>query len=165
MRILITTDYLVPGDDIDQLLRSRGHHTIHSPATGARPPGELAELLTSADAALIASEPITAQMLDAASALAVIARTGVGYESIDLDAATQRGVYVCNTPGANRHAVAEMTIALLLICARRIGEHCTASNAVTGPATTPASYADPPSASSDSAPAAGPSSNSRTHSE
>ena len=55
VRILITTDYLTPGDDIDPVLRDRGHHTIHSPAVGERPPGELARLLADADAALVAS--------------------------------------------------------------------------------------------------------------
>ena len=122
VRILITTDYLTPGEDIDLVLRDRGHHTIHSPAVGERPPGELARLLADADAALFASEPITATMLDNAPALKVIARTRVGYESIDQDAATAHGIYVCNTPGANAHAVAEMTMMLLLMCARRVGE-------------------------------------------
>ncbi len=80
MRILISTDYLVPGDAVDRLLRGRGHHTTHSPAIGTRPAGELAGLLADADAALVASEPITSAMLDAAPTLVVIARTGVGYE-------------------------------------------------------------------------------------
>jgi phosphoglycerate dehydrogenase-like enzyme len=122
VRILITTDYLVPDDHVDHLLRQHGHDTVHSPATGTRSTGELADLLAHADAALVASEPITASMLDVAPSLKVIARTGVGYDAIDVDAATVRGIYVCNTPGANRHAVAEMTLTLLLTCARRIGE-------------------------------------------
>ncbi|WP_415975766.1 phosphoglycerate dehydrogenase [Rhodococcus sp. 077-4] len=120
--ILITTDYLHPGDDVDALLRVRGHTTVHSPASGTRPAGEMAALLSASDAAIIASEPVTAEMLDAAPSLRVIARSGVGYDSIDVDAATRRGILVCNTPGANRHAVAEMTMALLLMCARRIEE-------------------------------------------
>ncbi|GGG25776.1 hypothetical protein GCM10007304_44520 [Rhodococcoides trifolii] len=120
--ILITTDYLHPGDDVDVMLRERGHTTVHSPASGTRPDGEMATLLASSDAAIIASEPVTAEMMDAAPTLRVIARSGVGYDSVDVDAATRRGILVCNTPGANRHAVAEMTIALLLMCARRIGE-------------------------------------------
>lgn len=122
MRVLITTDYLVPDDEIDRLLRSHGHDTVHSPATGVRPAGELASLLATADAALVAGEPMDAEMIHGADALKVIARTGVGYDGIDLEAATTRGVFVCNTPGANRHAVAEMTMALMLTCARRIGE-------------------------------------------
>lgn len=122
MRVLVTTDYLVPGDDVDRLLRSHGHQTVHSPAIGVRPPGQLAELLADADACLVASEPVTEDMLGGAATLRVIARSGVGYEAVDVDAATARGIYVCNTPGANRHAVAEMTLTLLLLCARRIGE-------------------------------------------
>jgi phosphoglycerate dehydrogenase-like enzyme len=120
--VLITTDYLHPGDDVDTLLRAHGHETVHSPAVGPRPDGEMAALLAASDAAIIASEPVTAAMLRAAPSLSVIARSGVGYDSIDIEAATAHGVLVCNTPGANRHAVAEMTLALLLMCARRIGE-------------------------------------------
>lgn len=120
--ILITTDYLEPGDQVDEVFHAAGHRTVHSPATGRRPEGELADLLLSADGALIAGEPVTAQMLESARALRVIARSGVGYDSIDVDAATTRGIVVCNTPGANKNAVAEMTMTLLLMCAKRIGE-------------------------------------------
>ncbi|KQU28534.1 MULTISPECIES: phosphoglycerate dehydrogenase [unclassified Rhodococcus (in: high G+C Gram-positive bacteria)] len=120
--VLITTDYLRPGDDVDTMLRAHGHESVHSPATGPRPDGEMAALLAACDAAILASEPVTAAMLDKSPTLRVIARSGVGYDSIDIEAATRNGVLVCNTPGANRHAVAEMTIALLLMCARRIGE-------------------------------------------
>jgi phosphoglycerate dehydrogenase-like enzyme len=120
--ILITTDYLAPGDQVDDLLRAAGHRTVHSPAIGRRPEGAMADLLLSADAALIAGESVTAQMLETATSLRVIARSGVGYDSIDVAAATARGIVVCNTPGANKNAVAEMTMALLLMCAKRIGE-------------------------------------------
>ncbi|OZF04747.1 phosphoglycerate dehydrogenase [Rhodococcoides fascians] len=121
-RILITTDYLEPGDDVDRLLRGRGHTTVHSPSRGPRPPGEMASLLSVADAALVAGEPITAEMIDAAPDLTVIARSGVGYDTIDVDAASRRGIAVCNTPGANSNAVAEMAFMLVSMCARRVGE-------------------------------------------
>lgn len=49
-----------------------------------------------------------------------IARSGVGFDSVDLVSATDRGIRVCNTPGVNHGAVAEMTIALMLISARRL---------------------------------------------
>lgn len=58
--------------------------------------------------------------MDAAPRLRVIARPGVGYDSIDLPAATRRGIAVCNMPAVNATAVAELTIALLLMCARHI---------------------------------------------
>ncbi|MBY4208039.1 phosphoglycerate dehydrogenase [Rhodococcus fascians] len=120
--ILVTTDYLAPGDEVDKFLCAAGHVTVHSAATGHRTAGEMQRLMSAADAALIASEPVTAEMMAAAPYLRVIARSGVGYDSIDVDAATARGIVVCNTPGANKHAVAEMTMTLLLMCAKRIGE-------------------------------------------
>jgi D-3-phosphoglycerate dehydrogenase/(S)-sulfolactate dehydrogenase len=59
-------------------------------------------------------------MLDQAPELRVLARSGVGYDSIDVAAAAARGIRVCNTPGVNHDAVAELTIALMLITARRL---------------------------------------------
>ena len=59
--------------------------------------------------------------------LKVIARYGVGLDRVDVAAATQRGIVVTNTPGANSAAVAELTIGLMLALARRI---CQANQAV-----------------------------------
>ena len=58
--------------------------------------------------------------LAAASRLEVIGRAGAGVDTIDVDAATERGVIVMNTPGGNTTAVAEHTLALLLALARRV---------------------------------------------
>lgn len=119
-RVLITTDYLVPGDDVDTLLRSHGHETVHSPAAGHRPEAERLALLEDVDGAVLASEPVTAEMLERAPSLRVLARSGVGYDSIDVAAAARRGVRVCNTPGVNHDSVAEMVFGLMLMSARRL---------------------------------------------
>lgn len=119
-RVLVTTDYLVPGDEVDTLLRRHGHETVYLPATGPRHPGEARALFDGMHGAIIASEPVTAGMIANATELRVIARSGVGYDSVDLTAATERGIRVCNTPGVNHHAVAEMTFALMLMSARRL---------------------------------------------
>jgi D-3-phosphoglycerate dehydrogenase / 2-oxoglutarate reductase len=63
---------------------------------------------------------VTAELLAAAGQLRVIGRAGVGVDNVDLDAATQKGVVVMNTPGGNAVSVAEHTLALLLSLARRI---------------------------------------------
>jgi D-3-phosphoglycerate dehydrogenase/(S)-sulfolactate dehydrogenase len=119
-RILVTTDYLHPGDEVDALLRKHGHHVTYSPAVRARGTGEALALLDRVDGAIVASEPITAEMLLRATDLKVIARSGVGYDSIDVAAAAARGIRVCNTPGVNHDSVAELTIALMLMAARRL---------------------------------------------
>jgi len=121
-RVLVTTDYLRPGDAVDQLLRGHGHEVVHRPHRGPRTAEELAEIFAGVDAALVASEPITDTSLAISPRLRVVARSGVGYDSVDVEAATRLGIAVANTPGANSTAVAEMTIAMLLLCARRLPE-------------------------------------------
>ncbi|MGW4059239.1 phosphoglycerate dehydrogenase [Amycolatopsis sp. NPDC004747] len=119
-RVLITTDYLRPGDEVDAYLRGAGLATVHAPMTGKRDPDDLAGLLAGADAALVANEPMTADVLARAPRLRVIVRTGVGYDSIDVAAAARRGISVSNLPGVNANAVAEYTFGLLLAGARRL---------------------------------------------
>ncbi|GAA3794428.1 phosphoglycerate dehydrogenase [Amycolatopsis tucumanensis] len=120
LRVLITTDYLRPGDEVDQFLRRAGLATEHLPMTGKRDPERLAEALAGVDAALVANEPMTADVLARAPRLRVVVRTGVGYDSIDVDAAARLGISVSNLPGINANAVAEYTMGLLLAGARRL---------------------------------------------
>lgn len=119
-RIVITSDYLRPGDTVDTMLRGRDLEPVYSPAKGIRTAEEALALFAGAVGAIAASEPVTAQMLAAAPTLKVIARAGVGYDNVDIDAAGELGIRVCNTPGVNHHAVAEMALALMLSCARRL---------------------------------------------
>jgi phosphoglycerate dehydrogenase-like enzyme len=81
---------------------------------------ELLAELPGVSATLAGTEPYTARVLASAPELRVIARTGVGFDAIDLAASTGRGVAVTVTPGANQDAVAEHTLALLLALAKRL---------------------------------------------
>jgi phosphoglycerate dehydrogenase-like enzyme len=63
--------------------------------------------------------PVTAAMLENAPQLKLIQKLGVGVNTIDLDAAKARSVAVCNMPGSNSQAVAEMTLSLMLAVLRR----------------------------------------------
>ena len=77
--------------------------------------------LADADALVVRSETqVTAEVLAAAPRLRVVARAGVGFDNIDIGAATQAGVLVLNAPGANRISAGEHTIALLLAVTRRV---------------------------------------------
>lgn len=81
------------------------------------------ELLTCVgdiDALISGTEPITASVLAAAPRLKVIAKHGVGYENIDLDAARARGIPVVLAGGVIADSVADMTLALLLALARQV---------------------------------------------
>jgi phosphoglycerate dehydrogenase-like enzyme len=62
----------------------------------------------------------TAELMDLAPGLRVISRTGIGYEKVDVAAATARGISVCNTPDAPTVSTAEHAIALLLMVAKNI---------------------------------------------
>ncbi|MDF2051255.1 phosphoglycerate dehydrogenase [Arthrobacter sp. Cr_A7] len=121
-RILITTDYLHEGDTVDQLLRDHGLEPVYSHSRGPRTPAERRSLFDGISGAILASEPVTADMLAGAASLKVIARSGVGYDSIDIQAAAAQGIRVCNAPGTNHHSVAELTIGLIIMAARRLGE-------------------------------------------
>jgi phosphoglycerate dehydrogenase-like enzyme len=66
-------------------------------------------------------QPVTADRMQANPALRLVQKIGVGVNTIDLTAAAQQGVAVCNMPGVNSRAVAEMTLGLMLMAARRLG--------------------------------------------
>lgn len=62
----------------------------------------------------------TEELIDGARSLKVISRTGVGVDSIDIEAATKRGIYVLNTPGANALTVAEHALALIVALSKYV---------------------------------------------
>jgi glyoxylate reductase len=68
------------------------------------------------------TDRIDAELLDHAPALKVIANFGVGFEHIDVEAATRRGIPVTNTPGVLTDSTADLTLALILATARRVVE-------------------------------------------
>lgn len=74
------------------------------------------------DAIILRNIPVTAEMMDKAKKLKVIAKHGVGCNTIDVKAARERGIQVIYTPTANADSVAEMTVALILNLERRICE-------------------------------------------
>jgi D-3-phosphoglycerate dehydrogenase/(S)-sulfolactate dehydrogenase len=122
-RVLITSVFLKPGDDVDRYLAAQGMDVIHRPWHGGRTEEELIGLLEGIDGAIVSTDPFTARVIQAADRLKVISRTGVGYDAVDVPAATKRGVMVTTTPGVNRHAVADWALALILCCARNVPEN------------------------------------------
>jgi phosphoglycerate dehydrogenase-like enzyme len=67
-------------------------------------------------------EPVTAAVIAAAPRLKLIQKIGIGVNTIDLDAARRRDIAVCNMPGTNTQAVAEMTLLLMLATLRRLAQ-------------------------------------------
>jgi D-3-phosphoglycerate dehydrogenase len=122
-RILITSIFLKAGDDVDRYLREHGAETVYHPWHGGRTEEELIALLQGIDGAIVSTDPFTARVMQAADRLKVISRTGVGYDAVDVKAATERGIVVTITPGVNRHAVADWALALILCCSRKLPEN------------------------------------------
>lgn len=78
----------------------------------------LLEAVADADALIIRSDKIDAEVMAAAPGLKIVVRAGAGYDNVDLAAATEQGIVVMNTPGQNSNAVAELIVGLLLFACR-----------------------------------------------
>jgi phosphoglycerate dehydrogenase-like enzyme len=104
-------------------LRAAGLRVRHAPRLGHRSSDELARLSRAAVAAIVSTDRFDETVLSRTTALRVIARVGVGTDSIDLDAATRAGVVVTVTPDANRETTADHAVALMLAALRRVVEH------------------------------------------
>ena len=74
--------------------------------------------IADADALIIRSDQATREVIEAGKNLKIIVRAGAGYDNIDLEAATEKGVVVMNTPGQNANAVAELTLGMMVYLAR-----------------------------------------------
>jgi phosphoglycerate dehydrogenase-like enzyme len=104
-------------------LREAGLRVVLAPKNGARDAAEVARLAAGSVAAIVSTDPFDRAVFRAVPGLRVIARVGVGTDSIDLDAATEAGVVVTTTPGANRETAADHTLAMMLAALRRLVEH------------------------------------------
>ena len=92
------------------------YRTENHPKSGSA----LIEAISSAEAVIVGLDRIDAEVLAACPELKVVAKHGAGVDNIDLDAAAAAGVTVVNTPGANAESVADLTLGLLIMGARRI---------------------------------------------
>ncbi len=103
------------------ILSRAGHVVAPNPWPGQKlGEAQLLTLVADADALLCGDDEVTATVIAAANRLKVIAKYGVGYDKIDVAAASARGISVCITPGANNESVADMAFCLLLSAARQV---------------------------------------------
>jgi D-3-phosphoglycerate dehydrogenase len=79
---------------------------------------DLEKAVKDADALIVRSDKVTAETVNAASALKIVVRAGAGYDNIDLQSCSNRNIVVMNTPGQNSNAVAELSIGLMIYLAR-----------------------------------------------
>ena len=100
------------------ILDDAGVEVVRQPC---RTEDQVIEAAGDADAVLVHSFPLTGRrVLEALPRVKAVSRRGVGVDSVDLDAATELGICVCNIPGVNTTEVAEHALALLLSVTRRI---------------------------------------------
>src|SRR5688572_11301972 len=122
-KVLITARTL---DEVGQqavaLLKKAGCELVIPPKYGPHPAETLLKLLPGNDAVLASMDKFTAEVLGSETArdLKLISRWGVGYDAIDVPAATKNGIVVAYTPGLLNETVADFAFALLLALARRI---------------------------------------------
>ena len=79
---------------------------------------DLLDAVKDAEGLIVRSDVIDAEVMDHAPKLKVIVRAGAGYDNIDLNAATERGICVMNTPGQNSNAVAELVFGMVVMMCR-----------------------------------------------
>ena len=119
MRILIA-------DKLDEsaklTLEEIGHEVQDNPNLG---PNDLPRSIQGVEVLVVRSTNVTSETLLAADRLTLVVRAGAGVDTIDVDAASEFGVHVCNVPGKNAAAVAEITFALLLALDRHIVDGAT----------------------------------------
>ena len=105
------------------LLETNGFEVIDPTVPAKLSEADLLHYLPDCDAVIAGGETYSARIIEACPKLRGIARTGVGYDAVDLAAATRRKIAVTITPGANQESVAESVFAMLLALTRDLIQH------------------------------------------
>lgn len=116
MRILLADS--LHESALDALVH-RGHDVVYEPKAGS---GDLPDLVGGVNALVVRSTKVTAAAIEAADSLDLVVRAGSGVDNIDVATASSHAVKVCNVPGRNAAAVAELTMGLLLAVDRGIAD-------------------------------------------
>lgn len=122
-RILVTPRSLTRlGHDSPELapLSEAGFQLVFAPDGSTPTEAQLLELVSGCVGWLAGVEHVSARVLETASSLRVIARNGVGTDSIDMDAAGRLNILVTTAAGANAQGVAELAVSLALACVRQV---------------------------------------------
>ena len=121
MKVLVATEKpfaAVAVDGIRKVVEDAGMELVLLEKYASR--GDLLAAVADADALIIRSDKVDAEVLAAAPKLKVVVRAGAGYDNVDLAAATAHDVCVENTPGQNSNAVAELVFGLAVMAARNM---------------------------------------------
>ena len=119
MKVLVATDKPFAKkavDGIKEIIENAGHEFALLEKYGDN--AVLAQAAADADALIVRSDKVNADVLKAAGKLKIVVRAGAGFDNVDLAEASARGVVVMNTPGQNSNAVAELAVAMMIFMAR-----------------------------------------------
>lgn len=119
MKVLVATQKpfaAVAVKGIKDILEGAGHEVVLLEKYTEQ--SDLVAAAAEAEAMIIRSDKVTAEVIAAAPRLKIVVRAGAGYDNVDLAAASSAGVVVMNTPGQNSNAVAELAIAMMIFMAR-----------------------------------------------
>ena len=119
MKVLLATQKPFAASAVEQLaaiVEGAGHQFSRLEKYAGQE--QLVSAVADADALIIRSDNVTAEVIAAAPNLKIVVRAGAGYDNVDLAAATAAGVVVMNTPGQNSNAVAELALAFMIFMAR-----------------------------------------------
>ena len=121
MKVLVATDKpfaKVAVDGIREVIEGAGYELVLLEKYGEK--ANLLAAVADADAIIIRSDVVDAEVLEAAKQLKIVVRAGAGYDNVDLAAATAHNVCVMNTPGQNSNAVAELALGLMVYAVRNL---------------------------------------------
>ena len=119
MKILVATEKPFAAaavNGIRKIVEEAGHELVLLEKYTEK--AQLLEAVADADALIVRSDKVTAEVVEAARNLKIVVRAGAGYDNIDLKACTDRDIVVENTPGQNSNAVAELAIGLMIYMSR-----------------------------------------------
>lgn len=122
-RVLVTARaFWVSGQAAEAALQDAGCEVVRSSRAGPLTEEELISALQGCQAVIGSSDPYTARVFAACPDLRIVARCGVGTDSVDMRGAAEAGVVATNTPGAMSEAVADFAFGMMLCIARRLHE-------------------------------------------
>jgi len=101
---------------IEDILTAAGHEVVKLEKYAEQ--ADFVAAVKDVNAIIIRSDKVTREVIEAAPALKIVVRAGAGYDNVDLEAATEKGIVVMNTPGQNSNAVAELALGLMIFMAR-----------------------------------------------
>ena len=121
MKVLVATEKpfaKVAVEGIREVVENAGYQLVLLEKYTAKE--QLLQAVADADALIVRSDNVDAEVIEAAKQLKIVVRAGAGYDNIDLAAATAHNVVAMNTPGQNANAVAELAIGMMVMAVRNM---------------------------------------------